>query len=35
MDFEGDKDNPEVKSVIDRLDENVIWYKILGSYPMN
>jgi chorismate mutase/prephenate dehydratase len=35
MDFEGDKNNPEIKSVLDKLDANVIWYKILGSYPMS
>ncbi|MFX1593217.1 MAG: prephenate dehydratase [Promethearchaeota archaeon] len=34
MDFEGDKDNPETIKILEKLNENVIWYKILGSYPM-
>ncbi|MFX1308499.1 MAG: prephenate dehydratase, partial [Promethearchaeota archaeon] len=34
MDFEGDKDDPEMIKILEMLDENVIWYKILGSYPM-
>ena len=34
MDFEGDKDDSQIKDVLDKLNENVIWYKILGSYPM-
>jgi chorismate mutase/prephenate dehydratase len=34
MDFEGDKKNSKVTSVLEKLDANVIWYKILGSYPM-
>ncbi len=33
MDFEGDIHDPKVSSVIDKLNENVIWYKALGSYP--
>lgn len=35
MDFEGDKDNPKIKKVLEKMNENVIWYKILGSYPMS
>ncbi|MFX1363411.1 MAG: prephenate dehydratase [Promethearchaeota archaeon] len=34
MDFEGDKDNPKIKKAIEKMKENVIWYKILGSYPL-
>ena len=34
MDFEGDKDDPKIKKILDSLNENVIWYKILGSYLM-
>ncbi len=34
MDFEGDKDNPKVKKVLEKMNEIVIWNKILGSYPM-
>ena len=34
MDFEGDKDDPEIRSIFNKLSESVIWYKILGSYPM-
>jgi len=34
MDFEGDKEDPKVKEVLELLNQNVIWYKILGSYPL-
>ncbi|MFW9827676.1 MAG: prephenate dehydratase [Candidatus Thorarchaeota archaeon] len=34
MDFEGDKDDPQVNAVLDKMSDNVIWYKLLGSYPM-
>jgi chorismate mutase/prephenate dehydratase len=34
MDFEGDKDDPKIQSVIKKMEKSVIWYKILGSYPM-
>lgn len=34
MDFEGDKEDPKIKSVLELMNENVIWHKILGSYPM-
>ncbi len=34
MDFEGDKDNPKVKKVLENMNTIVIWHKILGSYPM-
>ena len=33
MDFEGDKDNPKIKEVLEKLESNVIWHKILGTYP--
>ncbi|MFX1311250.1 MAG: prephenate dehydratase [Promethearchaeota archaeon] len=34
MDFEGDKDKLYVKEALQLMKTNVIWYKILGSYPM-
>ena len=34
MDFEGDKDKPNAKEALALMKSNVIWYKILGSYPM-
>jgi prephenate dehydratase len=34
MDFEGDKVDPKIISVLESMNENVIWHKILGSYPM-
>ena len=34
MDFEGDKMDQNVLNVLDKMNENVIWYKILGSYPL-
>ncbi|MFW9990265.1 MAG: prephenate dehydratase [Candidatus Odinarchaeota archaeon] len=34
MDFEGNKDDPIIKKAIEKMNENVIWYKILGSYPL-
>ncbi len=34
MDFEGDKKEKNVLNVLDKVNEKVIWYKILGSYPM-
>lgn len=33
MDFEGRKDEENVKLALKSLENNVIWYKILGSYP--
>ncbi len=33
MDFEGDKDDPKIKTVFELMNQNVIWCKILGSYP--
>lgn len=35
MDFDGDKDDSKIKDVLDLMSQNVIWYKILGSYPYN
>ncbi len=35
MDFEGDKDDPKIKKVLEDINQSVIWYKILGSYPIN
>ena len=34
MDFEGDKDEEKVVKIFEKMNENVIWCKILGSYPM-
>lgn len=33
MDFEGDKNDKRIQEVFKVLKQNVIWYKILGSYP--
>jgi len=33
MDFEGDKNDPKIKKVLELINQNVIWSKILGSYP--
>jgi chorismate mutase/prephenate dehydratase len=33
MDFEGDKKDPKIQKVLTKMNDNVIWYKILGSYP--
>ena len=35
MDFEGDaKNNPNIQKVLKEMNQSVIWYKILGSYPI-
>ncbi|MFX1457142.1 MAG: prephenate dehydratase [Promethearchaeota archaeon] len=34
MDFEGDKEDLQIIKILEKMNENVIWYKILGSYPM-
>jgi len=34
MDFEGNKDEEKVIEIFEKMNESVIWYKILGSYPM-
>ncbi|MFW9942098.1 MAG: prephenate dehydratase, partial [Candidatus Thorarchaeota archaeon] len=34
MDFEGDKTEEKIIKIFKKMNENVIWYKILGSYPM-
>ena len=33
VDFEGDKTNPNVQEALNTMQNNVIWLKILGSYP--
>ena len=33
MDFEGDKDNPEIQEVFKLMNQSVIWFKNLGTYP--
>ncbi|MBN1800585.1 MAG: prephenate dehydratase [Candidatus Lokiarchaeota archaeon] len=36
MDFEGDtRNDPKIRHLLDDLKNIVIWYKVLGSYPMN
>ena len=35
VDFEGDKDNENVKEALQIIETNVVWLKILGSYPTN
>ncbi len=34
MDFEGDRDDPKIRKVLNKMNQDVIWYKILGSYPI-
>jgi len=34
MDFEGDREDPKIKEVLNEMNEIVIWYKLLGSYPI-
>ncbi|MBY9006744.1 MAG: ACT domain-containing protein [Candidatus Lokiarchaeota archaeon] len=34
MDFEGDIKDPKVQKVIDNIENEVIWFKVLGSYPI-
>ncbi len=34
MDFEGDKEEPKVITIFNKVNEEVTWYKILGSYSM-
>jgi chorismate mutase/prephenate dehydratase len=34
MDFEGNKKEEKILRIFEKMNENVIWYKILGSYPM-
>ena len=35
VDFEGDKDDGNVKEALRLIETNVLWQKILGSYPTN
>ncbi|MBD3198042.1 MAG: prephenate dehydratase [Candidatus Lokiarchaeota archaeon] len=35
MDFQGKYDDINVQEVLDKMEENVIWYKLLGSYPFS
>ena len=35
VDFEGDKDDENVKEALGLIETNVLWQKILGSYPAN
>lgn len=34
MDFEGDKEDQKIKEVLEKMSDLVIFYKILGSYPI-
>ena len=34
MDFEGDKNDPIIQKVFQNMEHNVIWFKVLGSYPI-
>ena len=34
MDFEGDKEDLKIKEVLEKMSDLVIFYKILGSYPI-
>ncbi|TFF96568.1 MAG: prephenate dehydratase [Promethearchaeota archaeon] len=34
MDFEGNKTDPKVQETLKKMDQNVIWYKVLGTYPI-
>ena len=34
MDFQGDINEPRAKEALETMKSNVIWHKILGSYPM-
>jgi chorismate mutase/prephenate dehydratase len=33
MDFEGDKEDSKVKEAFEQMKSNVIWFKVLGTYP--
>ncbi len=33
MDFEGDKEDPKIIKVLEKMESSVIWFKILGSFP--
>ena len=36
MDFEGDaRNDPKILNILENMKESVIWFKILGSYPIN
>ena len=34
MDFEGDKNDPIIQNVFENMEHSVIWFKVLGSYPI-
>ncbi len=34
MDFVGDKSDSKVQEVLNKMEKNVIWYKVLGTYPI-
>jgi chorismate mutase/prephenate dehydratase len=33
LDFEGSKEEPQIKEILEKLERMVIWYKYLGTYP--
>ncbi|MFX1274372.1 MAG: prephenate dehydratase [Promethearchaeota archaeon] len=36
MDFEGDaRNDPKIHKIFEEMNKSVIWFKILGAYPMN
>jgi len=36
MDFEGDaRTDPKILIILEKMKDSVIWFKILGSYPIN
>jgi hypothetical protein len=34
MDFEADKNDPTAAKALEQMKANVIWQKILGSFPL-
>jgi prephenate dehydratase len=34
MDFEADKHDPKAAKALEQMKENVIWQKILGTFPL-
>ena len=34
MNFEADKNDPSAKKALEQMKSNVIWQKILGTYPI-
>lgn len=34
MDFEGHRENNEIKNILNTIEDKVVYIKILGSYPI-